>query len=138
MAETSALSPQRALLVILVLTIPYQTICYKIGDSGTLDTDLNKETVLNKLRRYPFSSWATGKSPSLLGSDITPSLVTQQETYLPGQNEVDEVVYEVKRAPFNSWAGKRAPFNSWAGKRSPWPFSPWAGKRAPFNAWAGK
>ncbi|XP_023338423.1 uncharacterized protein LOC111709069 [Eurytemora carolleeae] len=69
----------------------------------------------------------------------------------------------LKRAPFNSWAGKRAehdlsnsrldnsrfgyengPFFSYGGadmnKRGDRPraFSSWAGKRAPFSSWAGK
>lgn len=74
-----------------------------------------------------------------------------------------DVPLRVRRAPFNSWAGKRSnevydnEFPSFerleglqrlylqhlqdagfpeSGKRAP--FNSWAGKRAPFNSWAGK
>lgn len=128
---------QRALPVMMLITMPHFTFSNEFNHG----TELSGEGGgTGSIYRVPFNSWA-GKRSRFERSRFTEAEVKAlmeklRSIFAQNQEEEDERLFEHKRAPFNSWAGKRAPFNSWAGKRAP--FSSWAGKRAPFSSWAGK
>lgn len=132
---------QRALPVILLGMIPQ----FVLGNTLNYETELSGyplQTFEPRVRRAPFNSWAGKRSGETSFDLLSPHLrwLTMRDYYLQhlqnAENQGINLSELIKRAPFNSWAGKRAPFNSWAGKRAP--FNSWAGKRAPFNSWAGK
>jgi len=133
---------QRALPVILFITMPQLTLSNKFDYETALFDEYNVPVRMleSRVRRAPFSSWAgkrSGESIVVPTSAGLRGLIERlQQLYSQQRQEENGGPREIKRAPFNSWAGKRAPFNSWAGKRAP--FSSWAGKRAPFSSWAGK
>jgi len=51
-------------------------------------------------------------------------------------SQLEELIQEEKRSPYNFGVGKRSPYNFGVGKRSPYNFG--VGKRDPYNFGVGK
>lgn len=110
------------------------------------------------------SLWLLQRALPVILLATIPQFTRCSTIHLGGEDDGHlDVPLRVRRAPFNSWAGKRStedyeneffPFGRLeglhqyylqhlqdagfpeSGKRAP--FNSWAGKRAPFNSWAGK